>query len=220
MASNKVIINSEANSVIISEPVGGSRIVKVIAAGPQGARGEGFNTVSSSLNARLDILEDYSGSYTGSFSGSFFGNGGGLVNIPAAGIVGLQLNQIASGDVTASVSNGSTAFRIFDSGSDLLKLDDSGKLWVTGSVSASLIFGQVVSGSELIFSKLSTSQSSESQLVIGNSFGDYVNKQTTIFKNGDVILSGSLILEKKNTIPPVEGGLFFSSSNEFYLGFS
>ncbi len=30
MASNKVIINSEANSVVISEPVGGSRIVKVI----------------------------------------------------------------------------------------------------------------------------------------------------------------------------------------------
>lgn len=219
MASNKVIINSEANSVVISEPVEGSRIVKVIAAGPQGARGEGFNTVSSSLNARLEILEDYSGSFTGSFSGAFIGDASGLINIPAAGVVGLQLNQIASGDVTASVSSGGTSFRIFDT-KDLLSLDDNGKLWVTGSVSASLIFGQVVSGSELIFNKLSTSQSSESQLVIGNSFGNYTNKQTTIFKNGDVILSGSLILEAKNGVSAVAGALIYSSSNEFYLGFN
>ncbi len=219
MASNKVIINSEANSVVISEPVEGSRIVKVIAAGPQGARGEGFNTVSSSLNARLDVLEDYSGSYTGSFSGAFFGDASGLINIPAGGVVGLQLNQIASGDVTASVSSGGTSFRIFDT-KDLLSLDDTGKLWVTGSVSASLIFGQVVSGSELIFNKLSTSQSSNSQLVIGNSFDDYSNKQTTIFKNGDVILSGSLILEAKDSPSAIAGGLIYSSSNEFYLGFS
>ena len=219
MASNKVIINSEANSVVISEPVEGSRIVKVIAAGPQGARGEGFNTVSSSLNSRLDVLEDYSGSYTGSFSGAFFGDASGLINIPAGGVVGLQLNQIASGDVTASVSSGGTSFRIFDT-KDLLSLDDTGKLWVTGSVSASLVFGQIVSGSELIFDKLSTSQSSDSQLVIGNSFGDYVNKQTTIFKNGDVILSGSLILEAKDGVSAVAGGLIYSSSNEFYLGFS
>jgi hypothetical protein len=219
MASNKVIINSEANSVVISEPVGGSRIVKVIAAGPQGARGEGFNTVSASLNERIDVLESFSGSYTGSFSGSFFGDASGLINIPAAGVVGLQLNQIASGDVTASVSSGGTSFRIFDT-KDLLSLDDTGKLWVTGSVSASLIFGQVVSGSELIFTKLSTSQSSDSQLVIGNSFGNYTNKQTTIFKNGDIILSGSLILEAKNGVSAVAGGLIYSSSNEFYLGFN
>lgn len=130
------------------------------------------------------------------------------------------LSLIANGDTTASVSSGSTSFRIFDAGSDLLKLDDTGKLWVTGSVSASLVFGQIVSGSELIFDKLSTSQSSDSQLVIGNSFGDYVNKQTTIFKNGDVILSGSLILEAKDGVSAVAGGLIYSSSNEFYLGFS
>ena len=220
MASNKVIINSENNTVVVTEPVEGARIVKVIAAGPQGARGEGFNTVSSSLNDRIDVLESYSGSYTGSFSGSFFGDASGLINIPAGGVVGLQLNQIASGDVTASVSDGGTAFKIFDTQSDLLKLDDSGKLWVTGSISASLIFGQIVSGSELIFNKLSTSQSSDSQLVIGNSFGDYANKQTTIFKNGDVILSGSLILEAKNSPSAIAGGLIYSSSNEFYLGFN
>ena len=173
----------------------------------------------SIIQDRVNAFADLSGSFTGSFSGAFIGDASGLINIPAAGVVGLQLNQIASGDVTASVSSGGTSFRIFDT-KDLLSLDDTGKLWVTGSVSASLIFGQVVSGSELIFNKLSTSQSSESQLVIGNSFGDYSNKQTTIFKNGDVILSGSLILEAKNGVSAVAGGLIYSSSNEFYLGFS
>ena len=129
------------------------------------------------------------------------------------------LSLIANGDTTASVSSGSTSFRIFDAGSDLLKLDDTGKLWVTGSVSASLIFGQIVSGSELIFNKLSTSQNSDSQLVIGNSFGDYVNKQTTIFKNSDVIISGSITLQpQQNTPSVVSGGMFYSSSGEFFVG--
>jgi hypothetical protein len=219
MASNKVIINSEANSVVVTEATSGTRIVKVIAAGPQGARGEGFNSVSESLNFRLDVLEAFSGSYTGSFSGAFFGDASGLVNIPAGGVVGLELNQIASGDVTASVGSGATAFRIFDNSGDLLTFSDGGKLWVTGSVSASLVFGQVVSGSELFFTKLSTSQSVDSQLVIGNAFGNYANRQTTIFKNGDVILSGSLTLQPLVSTPNVvSGGIFYSSSGEFFVG--
>lgn len=44
------------------------------------------------------------GTFSGSFSGSFEGNGGGLTNIPASGIVGLELNQIGSGSVTASIA--------------------------------------------------------------------------------------------------------------------
>lgn len=68
MASNKVIINSEANSVVVTEATSGTRIVKVIAAGPQGARGEGFNTVSASLNTRLDSLETFSSSLDATFA--------------------------------------------------------------------------------------------------------------------------------------------------------
>jgi hypothetical protein len=41
---------------------------------------------------------------TGSFTGSFTGDGAGLTNIPASGITGLQLNQIASGSATASIA--------------------------------------------------------------------------------------------------------------------
>lgn len=44
------------------------------------------------------------GGASGSFSGSFYGDGGGLTNISASSIIGLQLNQIGSGSVTASIS--------------------------------------------------------------------------------------------------------------------
>jgi hypothetical protein len=57
-----------------------------------------LNAVSSSFAASGN------GTFSGSFSGSFAGNGGGLTNVPASGIVGLQLNQIASGSVTASIA--------------------------------------------------------------------------------------------------------------------
>ena len=41
---------------------------------------------------------------TGGISGSFSGSGANLFDIPAAGIVGLNLSQIASGSVSASIS--------------------------------------------------------------------------------------------------------------------
>jgi len=41
---------------------------------------------------------------TASFTGSYIGDGAGLYNIPASGIVGLNLSQISSGSVSASIS--------------------------------------------------------------------------------------------------------------------
>jgi hypothetical protein len=57
-----------------------------------------LNAVSSSFAGSGN------GTFSGSFSGSFAGDGAGLTNVPASGIVGLQLNQIASGSVTASIA--------------------------------------------------------------------------------------------------------------------
>lgn len=58
----------------------------------------GSFVTTSSFNA-------FTGSYnTGSFTGSYTGNGSGLFNIPASGIVGLNLSQISSGSATASIS--------------------------------------------------------------------------------------------------------------------
>jgi len=68
-----------------------------------------LNAATASLSASIANLsssfEIFSGSYnTGSFSGSFIGDGNGLYNIPASGIVGLNLSQISSGSVSASIS--------------------------------------------------------------------------------------------------------------------
>ena len=76
-----------------------------------------FNSYTSSNDDRVDSLETESGSIrsdfnsftssytTGSFTGSFIGDGGGLYNIPASGVTGLNLTQIADGGVTASISS-------------------------------------------------------------------------------------------------------------------
>jgi hypothetical protein len=68
-----------------------------------------LNAATASLSASISYLsssfETFSGSYnTGSFTGSFIGDGTGLYNIPASGIVGLNLSQITSGSVSASIS--------------------------------------------------------------------------------------------------------------------
>jgi hypothetical protein len=64
--------------------------------------------------------------YSGSFSGSFQGNGAGLTNVPASGIVGLNLTQIADSQVSASVSATGTPFTITSASVDLLTIDSQG----------------------------------------------------------------------------------------------
>jgi hypothetical protein len=62
-------------------------------------------SLSSSISSLSSSFESFSGSYnTGTFSGSFSGSGANLFNIPASGIVGLNLSQISSGSVSASIS--------------------------------------------------------------------------------------------------------------------
>jgi len=58
--------------------------------------------ISSSVN--LLTVNKQGQVFANLFTGSFSGSGGGLTNIPAASIVGLNLSQIASGSVTASIS--------------------------------------------------------------------------------------------------------------------
>lgn len=60
--------------------------------------------LSSSYAVSASYAQSGDGVFSGSFSGSYQGDGGGLTNVPASGIVGLQLNQIGSGSVTASIA--------------------------------------------------------------------------------------------------------------------
>jgi hypothetical protein len=76
--------------------------------------------------------------YSGSFSGSFQGNGSGLTNLPASSIVGLNLTQIASSQVSASVSATGTSFTVSSASVNLLTVDNSSKVTAT-TFSGSLI---------------------------------------------------------------------------------
>lgn len=81
-------------------------------------------------------------------------------------------------------------------------------------------------GSNLTFTTLNTSQNANSSLVIGNSFNNYSYRQTTTFRNGDVVVSGSttitpdgvLVLQPRTTpASSAPGTLFFSSSGELFI---
>ena len=67
---------------------------------------------------------------SGSFSGSFFGNGSGLTNISASSIVGLNLSQIATGSISASVSTGTGSFTVSSGSTSLLYVSNSGSVGI------------------------------------------------------------------------------------------
>lgn len=71
-------------------------------------------------------------------NGSFSGSGANLFNIPASGITGLNLSQIATGSVTASVDVATNTFQVVSGSTTLLNLNNSGSL-VIGSSQASQI---------------------------------------------------------------------------------
>jgi hypothetical protein len=74
------------------------------------------------------------------FTGSFIGDGSGLTSIPASSVVGLELNRIAEGTVTASVST--------EGG-----LQVNSDIYATGSISGSnIIASGDISGSNLYLS--------------------------------------------------------------------
>lgn len=82
-------------------------------------------------------------------------------------------------------------------------------------------------GSDLIFTTINTDQTTDSTLIIGNRYNNYSNKQTTVFKNGDVVVSGSitvsetgvLLLTPRDTpLTFISGAVFYSSSGELYFG--
>jgi hypothetical protein len=92
--------------------------------------GLAFIKRSGSLGEEVVTLGSREGAFTGSFSGSFVGNGGGLFNIPASGIVGLNLSQIATGSVTASVSTGAGSFSLVSGSSTFLYVASSGNVGI------------------------------------------------------------------------------------------
>ena len=124
-------------------------------------------------------LLNISGSVTASaFTGSFNGDGGGLYNLPASGVTGLNLSQIASGNATASIS--STGFTVNKS------TQIQGDLSVTGSIIAT---NYIVSSS---VTYMTTSFASGSSM-FGNDNNDVHQFTGSVQITGSISLNGQAI---------------------------
>ena len=94
-----------------------------------------INNASPSVNSSWVklVTAGTTNEYSGSFSGSFQGDGAGLTNVPASGVVGLNLTQIATSDVTASVQNSSNIFTVTSASQEVFNISDQGILSGSGA---------------------------------------------------------------------------------------
>lgn len=124
--------------------------------------GTASNAISSSY------ASSGTGLFSGSFSGSFTGNGAGLTDIPATSVIGLNLSQIASGSVTASVDP-TNGFRVNSNSQFTGSVLITGSLGVIGPVNISGSTGSVFSANV-----------------------DTITYNGNIYQTGSYILTGSL----------------------------
>ena len=109
---------------------------------------------------------------TDGISGSFTGDGTGLYNVPASGVTGLNLSQIADGSATASISN-----------TDGLRINRNTE--ITGSLT-------VTSGSAIFSSNL-TADNSDLYLTSGS--GLYIKDNANVDITGSLNMSGSVTIK-------------------------
>ena len=144
-------VSTGANSFILES--GGTTLFAVSNTGVLSGSGANLFNIPASGITGLNLSQIGSGSYTASIADNKFkvntnseitgsltvtgvisGNGSGLTNVPASGVVGLNLSQIATGSVTSSVNVGSTPFSIISGSSTLLSLDSTGLAVVSSSI--------------------------------------------------------------------------------------
>jgi len=105
-----------------------------------------INNASPSVNSSWVklVTAGTTNQYSGSFSGSYQGNGAGLTNVPASGIVGLNLTQIADSQVSASISVTGTSFTVSSASVNLLTVTNQGLVTANNFTGS---FGGIGSGS-------------------------------------------------------------------------
>jgi hypothetical protein len=149
------------------------------------------------------IRVNLTGSFTGSFAGSFSGSGANLIDIPASGIVGLNLSQISSGSVSASISPGSglqvntnvtaTSFTGSLQGTSSFAISSSFAQTASVTPSGSSIIGGTGANGQVAFWNGTNSQTGDNGL-----FWDNTNKRLEIINPSQ---GNSAPLIVKNTIP-------------------
>ena len=103
-------------------------------------------TVSASYAVTASVAYSGTGSFTGSFigvhTGSLFGTASQAISasyVPASGVVGLNLSQIVTGSVTASVGQSSSSFQVTSGSNTLMILNNSGSLTIGSSPASQLV---------------------------------------------------------------------------------
>jgi hypothetical protein len=114
---------------------------------------------------------------TDGVSGSFTGDGTGLYNVPASGVTGLNLSQIADGTATASIS-------------DTLGLRVNRNTEITGSL--------IVSSGSAIFNSAVTAENSD--LILTSGSGLYIKDDARVEITGSVVIKGDLKVEGTTTL--------------------
>jgi hypothetical protein len=214
-----VITDSDQNQITVTQPV--TTIIEVNNPGPKGPQGEQgpsgskgdpgdelFTELSSSLYFTTSSLQ-VTGSIivTQGISGSFSGSGANLFNIPATGIVGLNLSQIASGSFSASISP-ENGFTVNTSSS----ID--GDLQVSNSVTASSFTGSFVgSGAGLTDVPATSIVGLNLSQIASGSVTASISPDLGFRINTDTEITGSLIVSGSSTFTNIGPAIFSGSVN-------
>lgn len=142
-----------------------------------------FKPTGSIYGTTNDIQITGSLRVTNGMSGSFIGDGTGLYNVPASGVTGLNLSQIADGSATASISN-----------TQGLRVNRNTE--ITGSL--------IVTSGSAVFNSQVTAESSDLILTSGSSLyikdGGEFNISGSSTLSGSVTIKGDLRVEGKTTL--------------------
>ena len=152
--------------------------------------------------------------YSGSFSGSFQGDGAGLTNVPASGVVGLNLTQIATSSVTASVQNSSNIFTVTSASQEVFNISNQGIL----SGSGANLFNIPASGiTGLNLSRVATGSVTASVDIGAASFTVESGSSTlmTVNPDGRIAVSKSINVGTPDPANPWQSDLEGSYFNNF-----
>lgn len=126
-----IIVSDQDNftQIEVTQPI--TSVVQILTGpqGPRGPAGEGTFPFSGSADISGSFSLQGNAAFTGSIfliGGSFSGSGANLFNIPASAIVGLNLSQIATGSVTASVNTVNDIFLIRSASVEVFKVNNEG----------------------------------------------------------------------------------------------
>jgi hypothetical protein len=129
---------------------------------------------------RVDQFLSNTGSFSGQFSGSFSGSGANLNSIPASAITGLNLSQLATGSVTASVSP--TQFTVSSASVDEFTVTGTGVTLGSAITDTHRVTGSLtVTGSitATTYNNLPTASVSSSGILSSTDWTTFNNKQNT-----------------------------------------